>query len=245
MPQRDHTDRTHYGVVDREDEEFHRQMEDERFRKQIYGSRRSTGNWFRKFGEPSTIIALLMLVAVGGLYWTTHALVTEAKSSFEEGTRAWLAPVAASLISQVENDKPINIGLQYNNVGRTPASDVNVSYQLLIFPNEAVDNGKAMAAIASKDVCEGVEPASGSEVIYPGPGRAQLILTITPTDSKTGKRIPLYDNYIGGRHTLAAQFCIAYKTFGVTHKSAFCYLHRPATGAGLNFNQCSLGNHAD
>jgi hypothetical protein len=219
--------------------------EDNLYHQQIYGGQtRGHGQWLTTLRAPPTIISLLMLFVAGGMLWATYTFIAEAKRSSADSNRAWLAPMAASLVSKAENGKPINLVLQYNNVGRAPASDINISYALNVFPNEAIDNGKAMAAIAdSPDVCQNVEPAIGT-VVFPGPP-ARLFLGINQTDPKSGKHIPLYDAYMSGNQTLAARFCIAYTTFGVTHKSAFCYLHRPDAAGGLGLIQCVVGNHAD
>jgi hypothetical protein len=234
MYQRDPADRRQ-NVID----------EEEGFHQPAYARQnRSISHWLKKLGEPSIIAVLLVLIATGGLLWATSSLVTEAKRSSEEATRAWISPTAASLMSKTESGKPINIGLAYNNVGRAPATDINMRYALYVFPNEAVDSGKAMATIAEKDPCEGVEPVNGAAAVYPGPTGARLILALTPTD-QNGQHIQLYDTYMSGNHTLAAHFCIAYHTFGATHKSAFCYFYRPDRAAGMAFNQCSQGHHAD
>ncbi len=231
MYQRDPADRIPNGIVDHQEAEFYKQMY----------SRQNRGAWLKAFGASLIVTVLLLVPAVFALYWTTHALVKEVEAS----TRAWLVPTAARLVSNVEKGKPIDIGLQYRNVGKVPASDVNISYTLSVFPNEALENGTAMASLAGKDICRNVEPVTGSESVYPGPVGAGLILAVTPADPKTGKPIALYETYTSGNHTIAVQFCIAYRTLGVTHKSAFCYFHRPDTATGLNLNQCSLGNRAN
>lgn len=202
-------------------------------------------SWFRTLGGPMTIVAIPLLIASGALYWGMQDLVAEANLSFEAGARAWISPVAAGLPTPIENGKPITIGLRYTNVGKAPASDVNIHYALHVFPNDAMDNGKAMATIASSDICAGVEPVKGAEVVYPTSGIARLVLAINPADPKTGKHVALYDTYMAGNQTLAAQFCVAYKTLGATHKSAFCYFYRPGVSEGASLNQCNQGNYAD
>jgi len=203
---------------------------------------RTTVRWLIYFfNDANRVIALgtvvLALISLFGL--------RDARHTFEIGSRAWISPIAVGLAAPIESGKPINIGLRYNNVGNLPATDLHAHFILYSFQDREIDDGSAMRTISYSDVCAGVDPWKDAEVVYPRSGGVTMTVSLKPIDSKTAERIPLYDDFMSDNHTLVVQYCIAYRTIGGTHKSAFCYYYRPGVTVGIELNRCDNGNRAD
>jgi hypothetical protein len=96
------------------------------------------------------------------------------------------------------------------------------------FKNSEMDSGAAMDKVDKADICKGVELWRDAEVVYPSSGGEKMLIAIKPNDPKMGQPTPIYESFLSGDHSLAIQFCIAYKTLGKTHYSAFCYFYRRA-----------------
>jgi hypothetical protein len=195
-------------------------------------------------GLITAIATVAVAFATVFLYYATRDLVEDAKHAFEIANRAWVAPISIGLASTLEKGKPISIGLRYENVGKVPAIDLHEHYAIFSPPDTAMDDGSAMAFVDKNDVCDGVEPWKDAQVLYPGAGGTTLTLSLKPIDPKTGKGVPLYDDFMSGNHSVIVQFCIAYKTLEATHKSAFCYFYRPNIATSTDLARCDKGNHA-
>ena len=188
-----------------------------------------------------------IVVALGTLVlaMVSYCGLQDARTTFETGSRAWIAPISIGLTTNLEQGNPIAFGVKYDNVGKLPAVDLHEHYNLSSVPNASIDNGTAMSQIEEDHICRDIEPWKDADVVYPNAGGVKMILTLKPTDPQTGKPTPLYENFMSGDHSLVVHFCIAYKTLNGVHHSEFCYVYRPGVTEGLDFNRCDKGNRAD
>jgi hypothetical protein len=204
------------------------------------------------FDWVNLVVLVLTFLAAGGAAFEakrladgTDQLIRDAQNTFEVGSRAWISPIAVGFVGIPERGKPIEIGLRYDNVGKTPAIDLHERFLLSAPTNTAMNDGSAMVFVDKNNVCDGVEPQKDAEVAYPSSGGANMMLSLKPTDLLTGQPVPLYNEFMSGDHSLIVQYCIAYRTLTVIGKSAFCYFYKPGLTAGLDLNRCDKGNHAD
>ena len=187
------------------------------------------------------------IIALGTLVLATIGYfgLQDAHETFETGSRAWIAPIAVGLNSKPEKGKPVSFGVLYDNVGKIPATDINEYYQLHVINNSSFQTDNLADTLNKTDFCKGIEPKQGADILYPNAGKTQSLISIQPTDLKTGEPNPFYDNFISGNYTLIVQMCIAYKTLNKSHHSAFCYFYKPGLSDDNNFNHCNAGNKAD
>ncbi|HEY5329325.1 MAG TPA: hypothetical protein VIJ79_05530 [Acidobacteriaceae bacterium] len=223
----------------------------------------STDRASRSTARATKVIAWLTLVNVGavisqGLIFNRQ--LTEMRAAridndqamgrqftdVEKQTRAWVSPVGAELVTPIESGFPIRAQIVFENPGGEPAFDLNYAETPEITP---IARGQFQdwnsISFSRNEKCDKLEPREGGEVLYPKvitPTRLQVVQTDTAANRF------IFSVALLGSGTFFINGCVAYKTLGETHKSAFCFFLPPIPGKPSKewaFSACPTGNHAD
>jgi hypothetical protein len=173
------------------------------------------------------------ILAIATLILAVIAIVTmeRAEAITKQAERAWLSPMGAILQQIIEEDKPISFDLFFQNSGKQPAFDVVFRQQNAIIKAPPKTDWSGFV-VDKNNTCEGLEPSVGALTVYPN-NIGPMGTSFRVFDSASGINPILANKPIAdGTLTYYVRGCIAYKTFGETHHSAFCYaiLHNSTTG---------------
>src|SRR5712664_1345441 len=92
--------------------------------KEVSNQMRPIGGWFKKLGEPLTVVTLLLFLATGALYFATRDLVHDAEKTAERQLRAYLVLDEANITRFVAGQTIEFHGI-IRNTGQTPAYDID------------------------------------------------------------------------------------------------------------------------
>jgi hypothetical protein len=175
--------------------------------------------WRRRWRDPITLFTLF-LVVVGLLQYCT---LEKTDDTLKIQQRAWLTPIAATLVKTPEKDAGISMAILFTNSGREPATGVRVQIK-----NSTIDSYDAKFAnmpdivVPKNDTCEGLTPDPGRTVIPPtaiGTGVA-----ITENSIHGEPRLVADDRVVNGTKFYVVRGCAAYLTQQKTRYSSFCYI---------------------
>jgi hypothetical protein len=214
------------------------------------------------------IFTLFLVLATAGLFISGERNVEVARQAADAAkqsadlasealvasTRAWLAPSFAMLNTPLENGPPISFQIRMINTGKEPALNAAWDFKYHLIPYVEPTNSPS-ENLGPNAVCENVEPAIGAGiVIYPASTTnfwLPLEIPDTPEDRK------IVAAALERRNSLVIEGCIAYRTFGKTHKSWFRFFLRDVQGQpsfvmkdgkllpNWNFNAMITGNGAN
>ena len=122
----------------------------------------------------------------------------------------------------MQRGKPVKIVVHYDNIGREPALDVSFDQAWRAIPAPtAID--WADFSPGPNTTCESAIPKNGSVSAfprYPGDYEARVTFQELVFNDAIAHRLSIF--YAIG--------CVAYKTFGAVHKSAYCFYLDPSPG---------------
>jgi hypothetical protein len=177
------------------------------------------GDWRRRWRDPITLFTLF-LVVVGALQWRTLEKTDE---TLKVQQRAWLTPIAATLLSPPEKDAGINFLILFTNSGREPATGVKVKIK-----NSTIDSYDARftnmpdIVVPKNDACDSFESDPGRSVIPPTPIGTGV--GITENSIHGEPRLVADDRIVNGAKFYVVTGCAAYSTQEKTRHSSFCYV---------------------
>ena len=181
-------------------------------------------------GEATAIGTAILAVAT--LILAVVAIVTLRQTEYitKQSERAWLSPVAGLLQQPFEVDKVIRIAVAFTNTGREPAFDVTYAQENAIVKAPAFDDW-ATFSVGKNNTCDGLMPRPGALAVYPS--SAGLATAFRTFDSGSGTNpLTATKSVIDGTFTYYMHGCVAYRTFGDVHHSAFCFvIYNPANRA--------------
>lgn len=192
--------------------------------------------WFDRITLLATIV--LAYTSMEGLGVARKGL-KDAKEVFETDSRAWVAPVAVGFDGQLTNGYPITVAITFENVGKTPATDVHYRFTKKVVPNSAREEEEiAITDVEESYVCKDILPAKQAPVVYPGGKGTVYTETLNPNTDE-------YKQFMAGGQTLIIRMCVVYNSLGKVRHSAFCNYYTPNVSPENNFNKCTKGNYAD
>jgi hypothetical protein len=170
-----------------------------------------------------------------------------ASDALMASTRAWIAPTFAKLATPLENGPPISIQVHIINTGKEPALNGTWRFKHCLIPYIEPSNNPAEHNLGPNTACDGLVAAGDTAgmVIYPTNATNIWVpyeIPDTPEDR----------NIIGAalahRNSLVIEGCLAYRTGGKAHKSAFRFFLRDVPNqpsSQWNLNAMTTGNYAD
>jgi hypothetical protein len=193
--------------------------------------------WVAAFTGVFVIVSALQFCTLQSTDKTTReALVTS--------NRAWVGPLTATM-NAVQKDKGVEGTIQYQNVGREPASNFFPSIISKVYSLAQWNDGTATNEIISLAAnCLSIsQVAKGLQVAFPNTGFSSYQLHF---DTSNGEpKIIVTDDIIAGKEIVKIQGCFAYKSIGQFHHTAFCYYYRGTVNILPILNICMVGNDAD
>jgi hypothetical protein len=152
------------------------------------------------------ITGIAAAVALGGL-WLVHKSIVEAN-------RAWIAPGTLTLTHDAAIGQPVGVSLPWENLGRTPATEVKISIFFDVLKSKP---GHSILSVprVTKNTCDKYPPYLDLGVTFPTKNASY--------EATTSQQFITWDAALdSGDELLRAQGCISYSTFGKTHYSWFC-----------------------
>ncbi len=166
----------------------------------------------------SVAAATLLLVIVG--IWG----VFETKGALEATQRAWITPIGANLLQQLQLDQGIRFAVLFINPGREPAIDIGFKIK-----SDLIDKYNTQftsiddVTVPENTSCDGLSTIKGRAIMSPSGG--SLIAVGWNFDSRHSERPFLVDDEIlNGRKFYVVSGCAAYNTYSKPHKTSFCYI---------------------
>jgi hypothetical protein len=160
-----------------------------------------------------------------------------ARDTLIAGSRAWIAPVNASITSDISPNIPLEFSVSFKNSGRSPALDMHPIYVLDKIPSSKLTDNTINDFIEAKDVCKGIAVKPGAQVAYP-----DLPDTF---NFKVGLPGWVDNGVVSGDTTLMVRMCFVYRTMKEIHRTSFCYYYRVGFSPSKQMNVCPVGSHAD
>jgi hypothetical protein len=158
--------------------------------------------WVKKFGDPPTLVTLIVAVATVGLYCATRNLVDDAQTASRRQLRAYLGPGVASVADATSDDPKIRIPLK--NYGSTPALDVRGKTYDHIFIGALRDDTWSDVTPRPHDFGI-IEPGESEDMIIPlNKFSADLTLSMQQKDNAKTlhvKSCVAYDDIFGKHYT--------------------------------------------
>jgi hypothetical protein len=200
--------------------------------------------------DSATIAHIATAVTAGFLVGVGVWGVYETKMALRLSERAWVTPVGAIFRAEkkppdppFEKDRPIHFVVNFLNSGKEPA--FSVTYKIT---NSEIDKfdpyTTTMDSVITPEnnTCKGLMPESGRPSLPPS-GNAVITMDSMHAESP----FTTDDNIIGGSKFYMVQGCVAYRTFGDIHRSAFCYIleYVPVPKEGPGFAVCARGFYTD
>jgi hypothetical protein len=186
-----------------------------------------------------------VLVIVSALqFCTLQSTDKTTREALVASNRAWVGPLTA-IVNAVQKDKGIEGTIQYQNVGKEPASNFFPNIISKVYSLAQWNDGTATNEIISLAVsCLSIsQVAKGLQVAFPNTGFSSYQLHF---DTSNGEpKIIVTDDIIAGKEIVKIQGCFAYKSIGQFHHTAFCYYYRGTVTTLPNLNICMVGNDAD
>ena len=163
-----------------------------------------------------------------------------AKNTMVLASRAWIAPSDAYITSDLNKSVPLEVAIEYRNVGRSPALNVHPVFKFDKVPVSKFDDNTVNDFISATDVCRDVGPRTGRRWIFLGSSDPyKLMFTIRAKDW-------VDDDFVAGNQALMARLCFAYNTIGEVHHTSFCYYYIPGRSPSNKQMQiCPVGTKAD
>lgn len=196
--------------------------------------------WTRRVGvftgalAASTVITTIIIACQLNVMRSTDEAIRIAV----EGSRAWVAPQNAILLDDLKAGEPFRFQIEYHNVGREPALDVNPTYRLESISEKLFADNTFNSAIESHHICDGVKVAPGADVLYPAQTDGYKLVLGVPKGWMSA-------DIVDGKSAMVVHMCIAYTTGKAVHHTAFCFFYRPGVSENKQFNVCTAGNYAD
>jgi hypothetical protein len=137
--------------------------------------------------------------------------------------RAWISPVAATLLRKLEKDRGILFGIDVINSGREPAVGVK-----MYIHNDTIESFDPQFAdvteitVPENTSCDLGIPERGASIVAPtAPGMFNLLA------KDTNYGIPQFhvdDRILNGTRFYVVNGCVVYLTYNKPHHSKFCYI---------------------
>jgi hypothetical protein len=168
-----------------------------------------------------------------------------------DANRAWLAPTTFFFEKSVDDPNGPIVKVDFQNVGRVPALDVNVTggivpehlTQPLMGRNNLPAINPSWEAVEAdmRKACEGREPIKDRWTIFPS---VQTDTNITVGVDEIAGSAAERGNVVAGTAIYIVVGCIVYRTFDETRRTGFCrYITKHRTGEWEILN-CPVGNFA-
>ena len=181
----------------------------------------------------SVISAVAAVLSASFAFWQG----TISRTALVSNQRAWLAPVAVTIKSDLETGKPFTTSIQYKNVGKEPALNLGASGQVQFVPNnnETINNlGKQSLGMCDTNL----NNTSRNQTIYPSEANGYELIATSTFDQPTAA-------VLKGESVLYLQGCLVYDSMGEARKSAFCFywIYDPAKALkDWDWRFCQYGN---
>lgn len=165
--------------------------------------------------------------------------VKDSESDLELAQRAWVGPNDASLSTQPQAGKPVDVSISYQNTGHEPA--VNFGYSIDTF---VAESGKLTQAQGSRlegdeQVCKAENASTGGSVIYPSTGFNSLAVT-------DPEPVGVVNALLSNPHNiLVIEGCFWYRTFKAQKHSYYCYFYNSNQSNLAHLSICSTGADAN
>jgi hypothetical protein len=176
----------------------------------------------------------------------TDAISRQAQTTAEaniESQRAWVGPENASFSIEPTIGKPIDIVIQYQNTGRSPAFVFR--YFADPFPSTvAQQNDGTTDKLLNQYLteCKNLNEWQGGSVIYPitgGLGGGGYSLTLKTKEDFADEAMTKGD-------TMAViRGCFVYQSFKLPRHSYFCFFYKQGQTKIQNLNICPTWHYAD
>jgi len=185
----------------------------------------------RRFWDRQIVIAswLNIITAVGAIVALVGIIfliknIIDAENATMRANRAWIAPRGAYLDARHSSNQAKVFTIEYENVGREPATDIFFSQYADYFDGPAlIDKVTYSLPIKKVDTCSvagrSIAPA------YPLNGSGSKEEVIVFMDSK--EFLNDFNLFLSGKKTFYIEGCFRYKTFRLEHRSIFCYYLKP------------------
>ena len=176
---------------------------------------RILSDWTRRLGQFTIIIALISLFGLGISYLTLQ----DAQKATSLGNQAWIAPLSASFTGPVLINTPAEYEVTYDNVGRSPATDLAFDFFSGSVPMPDLERGE-LPNIPMNTTCAGLNSVAGADIIYPEQeGHYEVY--------KQLKGSAINAALLQGKRMEYFQGCFADKTLGEVHHSPWCFFCDP------------------
>jgi hypothetical protein len=180
---------------------------------------------------------------VGPAGATAAAATSQAKyagESFRSESRAWIAPIGVDAPQAAVGVKVI-ASMFYENTGKMPALDLQISQIMQYVPNTHVPPDWWFAPLEPIPICVSRQLARGGSTVYPTT-KANYNTSIPPRDDFT-----YHQELVDKAKILVWEGCFRYRTLETVHISRFCEFLRPRDTPieQWMWEPCVTGNYAD
>ncbi len=163
-----------------------------------------------------------------------------ARQTLIASQRAWLGPNDAKLDGTPVVGKKLNVFISFHNTGKEPARNV----ALMVDKNAVTPMEEPAGIFHWKNLiflnkCLNLKEREAGQIIYPSTGFASVTF-MSPLQEDI-----IDEDIVTGKKWLMIEGCFAYKTFGKTRHSAFCYFYKAGETQPDHLGVCFYGNYAD
>lgn len=169
------------------------------------------------------------------------ASIQEAHNGNIDANRAWIEPVIIGRMPlyPLKVGSPVGYFVEYQNVGKSPAININWKLDNGYFDRPPKDDGSKIK-IRRNATCDGLLPAPNGLVEYP---RAETVHSTQPhlftgVSDEMDTKVEIDQDFIDERHHFFVQGCVAYATLTTVGRSQFCFYVRNVTASGWLVYNC-------
>jgi hypothetical protein len=192
----------------------------------------------------TAIAAVFAAAAAGGVIWS----VIVARDATIDANRAWIMPIFAHIGLPLQLKQPIQFSIDYQNVGRAPATHIHSRFDAGYFDVPPNEDGSKIK-VRQNVTCDGLMPDETGGTEFPIPSnlpaneRGPHNLDGNSMNSNIAHKLVVDQAMLNGRHRFYVQGCIAYSTMEIPGRSKFCFYFRQ-DGNNYDLLECP-GNSAD
>jgi hypothetical protein len=155
-----------------------------------------------------------------------------------QSQRAWIGPTGTKIDGPIEIGKPINIIINYANIGRQPGLNFIFATDAFVATAEDENNRVSAAKVdAYFKGCRETTSLRGRIVVFPSTTSSSY-LTLTK-DNFIDQQV------IDGTSLIIVDGCFLYKSFDVVRHTYFCYFCRAKQSKPEALSVCLNGHGAD
>ncbi len=170
-------------------------------------------------------VSIATLVFLGIYTMLTGFITYDSWTQITTASRAWLSPSFMVLGRPLEGGT-VRFQLQVENFGRQPATDVTYRFRHFLTTYIAQDH-RGEPKLPPNATCSGLQARKGGGfVVYPG----KTNFWITSGFRHDAETKHIISAILDHRRSLIIEGCIAYRTFGARHTSAFRFFLRDIPG---------------